>query len=167
MTMKITTLKIGQFAAIIFATFFATTCLGAWQTEEPNNEARLLKKSRQLIFEGKRSGEGYFSSDGKQMVFQSERDPSNPFFQIYLLDFEFGDVTPVSPGHGKTTCAWVHPTKSNQVLFSSTHNDPEAKSKQRAEIEFRESGQTRRYSCLLYTSPSPRDQRGSRMPSSA
>ena len=25
----------------------------------------------------------------------------------------------------------------------------------------------RRYSCLLYTSPSPRDQRGSRMPSSA
>ena len=26
---------------------------------------------------------------------------------------------------------------------------------------------TRRYTCLLYTSPSPRDQRGSRMPSSA
>ena len=25
----------------------------------------------------------------------------------------------------------------------------------------------KRYSCLLYTSPSPRDQRGSRMPSSA
>ena len=29
------------------------------------------------------------------------------------------------------------------------------------------SQQIRRYTCLLYTSPSPRDQRGSRMPSSA
>ena len=28
-------------------------------------------------------------------------------------------------------------------------------------------GLTRPYTCLLYTSPSPRDQRGSRMPSSA
>ena len=28
-------------------------------------------------------------------------------------------------------------------------------------------GHERRYNCLLYTSPSPRDQRGSRMPSSA
>ena len=28
-------------------------------------------------------------------------------------------------------------------------------------------GDAKRYSCLLYTSPSPRDQRGSRMPSSA
>ena len=30
-----------------------------------------------------------------------------------------------------------------------------------------ESGDVRWHSCLLYTSPSPRDQRGSRMPSSA
>ena len=31
----------------------------------------------------------------------------------------------------------------------------------------RQKGHTELYSCLLYTSPSPRDQRGSRMPSSA
>ena len=31
-------------------------------------------------------------------------------------------------------------------MFSSTHDDPEARKKQRAEIEFRESGQQRRYS---------------------
>ena len=128
----------------LIAAFMINACATCF-AQEAENEKRLLKNTRQLIFEGKRSGEGYFSSDGKSMVFQSERDPANPFFQIYLLDFEFGDVTSISPGDGKTTCAWVHPNKE-LVLFSSTHDDPQAKSKQRAEIEFRESGQTRRYS---------------------
>ena len=38
------------------------------------------------------------------------------------------------------------------------------------QVHFREPGLTHKsdlYTCLLYTSPSPRDQRGSRMPSSA
>ena len=34
-------------------------------------------------------------------------------------------------------------------------------------VELPEEGQTLSKDCLLYTSPSPRDQRGSRMPSSA
>ena len=140
MTSKVQIVKL----AVLLATTIVFVRPGTAQ--EPNNENRLLKNTRQLIFDGKRSGEGYFSSDGNQMVFQSERDPSNPFFQIYLLDFEFGDVSPISPGHGKTTCAWIHPNQKNLVLFSSTHDDPQAKAKQKAEIEFRESGQTRRYS---------------------
>ncbi len=121
------------------------TCGFAQEAKPENtNEKQLMAKARQLTFDGKRAGEGYYSADGKQMVFQSERDPANPFFQIFLLDFEFGDVTPVSPGHGKTTCAWIHPD-GKRVLYSSTHDDPEAKQKQRDEIEFRESGQERRY----------------------
>jgi len=108
-------------------------------------EARFLTHGRQLTFEGRRAGEGYFSASGKQMVFQSERLEANPFFQIYVLDFETGDVTPVSPGHGKTTCAWIHPDEQS-VLFASTHDDPEAIAKQKAEIEIRESGKQRRYS---------------------
>ena len=51
----------------------------------------LLANPRQLTFSGKRAGEGYFSADGKRMVFQSERDPANPFYQIYLLDFATGE----------------------------------------------------------------------------
>ncbi len=109
------------------------------------NEQSLLSNSRQLTFEGRRAGEGYFNADGSKLVFQSERDATNPFFQIFLLDFTFGDVTPVSPGHGKTTCAWIHPSEPT-VLFSSTHDDPQARQKQKQEIEFRESGQTKRYS---------------------
>ena len=108
-------------------------------------ESKLLKEPRQLTFEGKRAGEGYFSADGSKLVFQSERDPANPFFQIFLMDRETGDIEKISPGHGKTTCAWIHPDNQH-VLFGSTQFDPEAVAKQKAELEFRESGQQKRYS---------------------
>ena len=108
-------------------------------------ETRLVRRARQLTFEGRRAGEGYFNPAGSQMVFQSEREPGNPFFQIYLMDLETGDVQRISPGHGKTTCAWLHPD-SNKVLFSSTHEDEQARAKQAAEIEQRKAGKSRRYS---------------------
>ncbi len=113
--------------------------------DDAENEARFLSRVRQLTFEGKRSGEGYFSADGKALIFQSEREADNPFYQIYLLDLETGDSHRVSPGHGKTTCAFIRPN-SDEVLFASSHDDPEARAKQKAEIEFRESGKQRRYS---------------------
>ena len=108
-------------------------------------ETALLKNTRQLIFEGLRSGEGYFRPDGKALIFQSEREAGNPFYQIYSLDLETGDTRRVSPGQGKTTCAFFQPGGS-RVLFSSTHEDPEALAKQKAELDFRASGKTRRYS---------------------
>ncbi|HKQ38985.1 MAG TPA: peptidase M28, partial [Verrucomicrobiae bacterium] len=109
------------------------------------DESAFLKNVRQLTFEGKRSGEGYFSPDGKSLIFQSEREADNPFYQIYILDLESGDTHRVSPGVGKTTCAFFRPN-SDEVLFASTHLDPEAKAKQKAELEFRASGKDRRYS---------------------
>ncbi len=112
---------------------------------EPNPEADYLTNVRQLTFDGKRAGEGYFSADGTRMVFQSERLEDNPFYQIFVMDLTTGDQQQVSPGHGKTTCAWIHPT-ANKVLYASTQADPDAVDKQKAELEFRASGQTRRYS---------------------
>ncbi len=107
-------------------------------------EDELLSEVRQITFEGLRSGEGYFSADGKRMVFQSEQDPANPFYQISVMDLETGDVTTVSPGYGKTTCGWIHPN-GNRVLFASTQDDPLAKQKQQEELAIRESGKQRRY----------------------
>ena len=107
-------------------------------------EAELLTSTRQLIFEGKRSGESYFSQDGRYLVFQSEREPGNPFYQIYLMDLETGDVERVSPGMGKTTCAWIHPD-NDRVMYASTHSDPESETLQQQELDFRASGKERRY----------------------
>ncbi len=108
------------------------------------HEAQLVRNIRQLTFAGKRAGEGYFSPDGTQLVFQSEREPDNPFFQIYVMNRLTGKTRRVSPGSGKTTCAWFHPSQA-KVLFASTHEDPEAEKKQRAEVEERRAGKTRRY----------------------
>jgi hypothetical protein len=118
--------------------FIASYCSRA-----ANEEAQFLGQIRQVIFEGKRSGEGYFSPDGQSLVFQSERETDNPFYQIYLLDFQSGDVHRVSPGMGKTTCAFFRPG-SDEVIFASTHHDPQVREKMRAELQFRASGQPRR-----------------------
>ena len=107
------------------ATLPAATAAETEQGAAHGNEGRLLSGVRQLTFEGKRAGEGYFSADGRKMVFQSEREPGNPFYQIYLMDLETGDTSRVSPGIGQTTCAWIHPS-GEKVLFASTHEDPRA-----------------------------------------
>ncbi|HYC21911.1 MAG TPA: hypothetical protein VEI94_04375, partial [Candidatus Bathyarchaeia archaeon] len=78
-------------------------------TSVPVAEARFLSRTRQLMFAGARSGEGYFSADGRLLSFQSEREPGNPFYQIYVMSLETGDVRRVSPGFGKATCSWLHP----------------------------------------------------------
>lgn len=113
-------------------------------TLHAQTEVQFLKNARQLTYEGKRSGEGYFHPDGKLLIFQSERDEQNPFYQIYLLDLLSGESARVSPGIGKTTCSFFQPGTS-RVMFASTHHDPEAAAKMKAEIEFRASGKQRRY----------------------
>ncbi len=129
--------------------FLFALCLGVVRAnaapDEAKDEARFLSNVRQLVFEGRRSGEGYFSPDGKMLIFQSEREPDNPFYQIYTLDLTSGDIRRVSPGTGKTTCAFFRPEK-DEVLFASTHEDPKAREKQKAELDFRASGKERRYS---------------------
>lgn len=107
-------------------------------------ETQWLSNVRQLTFDGRRSGEGYFGPKGRWLVFQSEREADNPFYQIYLMDRETGDTERISPGFGKTTCAWIHPDQ-NRVLFASTHGDPDSKRLQEEELEFRRSGKKRRY----------------------
>jgi Tol biopolymer transport system component len=108
-------------------------------------ESDFLSRIRRLTVEGRRAGEGYWGPDGQRLVFQSERETGNPFYQIYLMDMTTGDVSRVSPGLGKTTCSFINP-KTGDVLFASTHHDPRSKALQDEELKFRASGQERRYS---------------------
>jgi len=113
--------------------------------EQPPKKPAFLSDINQLTFAGKRSGEGYFSADGSRYIFQAERLDDNPFYQIFAMDLELGDVEMISDGTGKTTCAWFHP-QDDRILYSSTHLDKDKLKKQKDELEFRASGKTRRYS---------------------
>ena len=108
-------------------------------------ERDFLTRVRRLTVDGKRAGEGYWSPDARRLVFQSEREPGNPFYQIYALDLATGETTRISPGFGKTTCAFFRP-RSDDIGFASTHADPKSKQLQDEELAFRASGKERRYS---------------------
>ena len=68
-------------------------------------------------------------------------------------------------GAGKTTTlrciAGLEKIDSGDVLFNDENITNDQPASRDVTFVFQQ------YSCLLYTSPSPRDQRGSRMPSSA
>ena len=131
---------------------YADGTAGATDTETPapgnfvdgDFESVLLANTRQLVTDGLRSGEGYFSADGARFIYQSEVPGDNPFYQIHLMDLASETASVVSPGIGLTTCSWVHPTL-DRIMFSSTHEDPDALAKQAQEIEIRLSGIDRPY----------------------
>ena len=142
-------MRLKKWAYLAVAILLLINTMSAFGEDTANetqlNESQFLKNIRQLTYEGKRAGEGYFSEDGRTLIFQSERESGNPFYQIYTLDLKTGDSHRVSPGVGKTTCAFFRPG-TDEVLFASTHLDPEAVAKQKAELDFRASGKERRYS---------------------
>jgi Tol biopolymer transport system component len=131
---------------LLAAAAAAATTLAAQAPTAPaaNHERDFMSRVRRLTVEGRRAGEGYWSPDGGRLVFQSERDPANPFYQIYVLDFATGETKRISPGMGKTTCAFFRPG-TDQILFASTHHDPRSKQYQDEELAFRASGKERRY----------------------
>lgn len=112
-------------------------------------EAVYLSNIKQLTSEYVRAGEAYFSPDGKKIVFQAEeKGTGNPFYQIFVQDLETGKANRVSPGMGRTTCAFFTPD-SKRVIFASSHLDPDVKKHQDDEIKQREEekkkGTRRRY----------------------
>ena len=138
------------FRPVLLATLFAAPLVAQQQPQKSQaaptyRERDFLTRIRRLTVEGRRAGEGYWSPDGKRLVFQSEREPGNPFYQIYVLDFATGETKRISPGIGKTTCAFFRPGK-NEIEFASTHADPNSKQLQDEELAFRASGKERRYS---------------------
>src|SRR5438034_5266600 len=113
-----------------------STPLALPSQETPYQERDFLSRIRRLTVDGKRAGEGYWSADGRRIVFQSEREPGNPFYQIYVLDLATGDTKRISTGIGKTTCAFFRPG-TDEIEFASTHADPKSKQWQEEELAFR------------------------------
>jgi TolB protein len=100
-------------------------------------EGRYLQNIRQVTHDFVRAGEGYFSPDGKSIIFQAEEKGDNPFYQQFVMDLAGGKVRRVSTGVGKTTCGYFSPD-GKKIIFASSHLDPDAKKHYAAEIRLRE-----------------------------
>jgi Tol biopolymer transport system component len=117
---------------------FACLLIAAEPADWEKAEAAHLANIKQVTSGFARAGEGYFSPDGKQIIFQAEeKDTGNPFYQIFVMDLESGRFRRVSPGDGKTTCSYFRPD-GKKIIFASSHLDPDAKKKQADEIKQRE-----------------------------
>jgi Tol biopolymer transport system component len=113
-------------------------------------EAAYLSNIKPVTSGFVRAGEGYFSPDGKKVIFQAEeKDTGNPFYQIFVQDLETGSFRRISSGVGRTTCAYFRPD-GQKVIFASSHEDPDAKKHQAEEYvrraEDAKKGIRRRYS---------------------
>jgi len=104
-----------------------------WQGQE----AKYLKNIRQVTHDFVRAGEGYFSPDGRSIIFQAEEKGENPFYQQFVMNLQTGTTRRVSPGVGKTTCGYFHPDGA-KIIFASSHLDPDAKKHYAAERDLRE-----------------------------
>ncbi|MDJ0832499.1 MAG: hypothetical protein QNJ69_03185 [Gammaproteobacteria bacterium] len=98
--------------------------LSAWLNAGAS-EANELQPSRdlhmsnltQLTFEGD-NGEAYFSFDGKQLIFQSNRG-GYACDKIWTMNIDGSNKKMVSPDRGAHTCSFFYPG-GQEILFAST-----------------------------------------------
>ncbi len=114
---------------------------------EPSAEQKFLSNIRQVTSGFEKAGEGYFSPDGKNIIYQAIR-AEYPFYQIYTQPLAGGEPKLISTGRGRTTCSYFSPD-GTKILFASSHLDPaidatEAAARKQAE-EDRKTGRRRRY----------------------
>jgi Tol biopolymer transport system component len=98
---------------------------GSTAQGEDSIEAKYLSNIRQVTSGMVKAGEGYFSPDGKQIVYQAQ-PLDYPFYQIYTQPLEAKEgARPlrISTGRGRTTCSYFSPD-GKRILFASSHQDP-------------------------------------------
>ena len=77
-----------------------------------------LRNVRQLTFGGQ-NAEAYWSTDGKQIVFQTQQ-PEYPDEQIIAMNVDGSNKRLISTGKGRCTCSYFSPD-GKFIYFSSTH----------------------------------------------
>lgn len=88
-------------------------------------EAPVLKNIQQLTFPAmgfEKAGEGYFSHDGKTIIFQAV-PKGQEHYQIYTMRLDEGVPRLVSTGQGACTCANFR-ADGKKIIFASSHEDP-------------------------------------------
>ena len=122
---------------------FTASSADAAEPTTPDVESKYLANIHQVTHGLPRAGEGYFSPDGKTIVYQAY-PVGYPFYQIYTQDLESGDVRRISPGRGRTTCAYFTPD-AGKILFASAHSHPQVAREELAARKLAAEGGRRRY----------------------
>jgi Tol biopolymer transport system component len=120
----------------------------AMEVKISEHENRLLSNVRQVTAGFEKAGEGYFSPDGKTVIYQAIRR-EYPFYQIYTQPLESDRPRLISTGRGRTTCSYFSPD-GQHLIFASSHLDPQLYETEEQTIlqeeADRKSGVHRRYS---------------------
>jgi Tol biopolymer transport system component len=110
-------------------------------------EGKYLSNLRQVTSGFVRAGEGYFSPDGRTIIYQAITK-DYPFYQIYTQPLAGGTPHLVSTGRGRTTCSYFSPD-GKHIIFASSHLDPNMSETEAAERRQQEedakAGRRRRY----------------------
>ncbi|WP_254511782.1 biopolymer transporter Tol [Anatilimnocola floriformis] len=85
-------------------------------------EKKFLSNVQQVTRGMVKAGEGYFSPDGKTIVYQAQ-PLDYPFYQIFIQTLPDGVPHRISTGRGRTTCAYFSPD-GTKIMFASSHLDP-------------------------------------------
>jgi len=126
-------------SALLFSAAMTAQPAGAGRPLPPEEVAKLESKRltniRQVTFGFLRAGEGYFSPDGKSIIFQATPNPDETVllqpkanqndYQIYTSELT-PDAKPkmVSTGEGACTCGYFAPD-GKSIIFASTHLNPD------------------------------------------
>jgi TolB protein len=125
----------------------ATASFNAAARAEDSIESKFLSNIRQVTSGFEKAGEGYFSPDGKTIIYQAVRN-EYPFYQIYTQPLANGEPKLISTGRGRTTCSYFSPD-GTKILFASSHLDPQLDKteadERRQQEEDRKAGVRRRY----------------------
>ena len=139
---------------IIAIWFYLAACAAL---ADDSVESKHLTNIRQVTRGFVKAGEGYFSPDGKQIVYQAVPQ-DYPFYQIYTQPLAGGEAKRISPGRGRTTCSFFSPD-GKHILFASSHLDPELskteeqeRARQREDAATGTGGGTNGISILIWTS---------------
>ena len=108
-----------------------------------SKEAKHVGNLRQVTFGLPRAGEGYFSPDGKSIVYQAY-PVGYPFYQIYKQKLDDKKPVRISTGRGRTTCSYFS-VDGSKILFASGHTDPHIDRTELAARQLAAKGGRRRY----------------------
>lgn len=123
----LTRIQISMTAAVF--TFAGTTLLAQDHASKPVTDTTPrpaethLANIKQLSFGGQ-NAEAYFSTDSKELIFQSTRD-SLQCDAIFRMNADGSNVRMVSSGKGRTTCSFLSPD-GKTIIYASTHQGGES-----------------------------------------